>query len=497
LQRLSDWGSLFFNLQKINKMGNIHPQNEPVGMYEKLKNTPPELLTPKELSEAIKEDIRCVDFLPKEMEDSEGFWVERTGFNSRSFVYVPERRENLHIHDFSEKGKLSQQEMEDVKLVFNAMFFDGKFSALPPERKTELVCLAALQSDPMHLKHVPEKYQTDELILCVLRKDGAMLSAIDEKRRTPEMYMTALENHGRALMYFPPEMITPEVALQAVQQDGTALEFVPGTIKTPEICRVALPPKGNDYEVIEHVPFPEVCMEHLEKYERENHNPFMVFGSIKPEIITPEMAQLTVRLEPSCIQFVPDRMKTPEMCAKAVEKDWMNMRFIPENMKTETLCKIAINRSIHAQQLVPNRLKTPELYMYPMKVNGLNLQFVPEKYRTPEVCLQAVKSNPDAVDFVPERFNNPVNIYEFYHGKLTDKLLTVKQLNYEQVQKIYNGESVKVSGMNFLGATLRDFTIDYDRKANQINLKAVDEAPEKKQKKQIEHQSVKRKGVKM
>jgi len=120
----------------------------------------------------------------------------------------------------------------------------------------------------------------------------------------------------------------------------------------------------------------DVCLEHLKKYEREGRDPFLLFGNMAEALITTEMAQLVVRLEPSCIQFVPDRLKTPEMCAEAIEKDWMNMRFIPERMKTKEICDIAMKRSIHAQQLVPERFKTPEMYMQHVKADGLKLEYV-------------------------------------------------------------------------------------------------------------------------
>jgi hypothetical protein len=393
--------------------------------------------------------------------------------------------------------KISQQEIEDIKLVSESIFLDGTFASLPPERKTKLVCLAALQADTTHLKDVPKKYQTEELILSVLRKDGTMLSAVDNERRTPEMYATAIENDCRALWYFPPEMITAELALKAVQQNGTILEFVPENIKTPEICHAALnsgsATHDNDFEIIEYVPFPDVCMEHLQKYERENRDPFMVFGSINPKIITPEMAQLAVGLEPLCIQFVPDGMKTTEMCTYAVEKDWTNMRYIPANLKTKTLCETAVNRNILAQQFVPERLKTPEMYMNTVKANGMLLQYVPEKFRTPEVCLQAVKSNPEAKEFVPERFFGPYNIYEFYHGKLKNDFISNELLSFEQIHRLFKGETVTMSGIIWGNARLWDFTLDYDKKTNQLDVKVLDEKQEKKQSKKIENKSFKRK----
>ena len=435
---------------------------EPVNVYERLKETPPEKLTSDELSKAIKEDIRCALFVPK------GMQVEG----------MP---------------KLSKQEIEDIRLVADTFFLDMKFSKLPPERRTEAVSQAAVSACCMYLKDVPENIKTDEFIINALRKDGDALLAIDSERLTPEMYNTAVETTGTALRLVPPEIITPEMAAKAVENSGMAIVYVPSDLKTPEMCRNALNSVcSEEFDIVRHIPHSDVIIEHLKRFEQRKDDPFMVFGSVKPEVITPEMAQLAVRLDPSCIQFVPDKLITPEMCMTAVKRDWMNMRFIPASKISKELSEIAMMRSIHAQQFVPARYKSPELYMYPVKINGLNLEYVPENFRTGEVCLQAVKSDPNAVDFVPQRFTGPYNVYEF-NGRLKDELICANQLSFEQVQKAFNGEKVEVSGMKFANVTLKDFTLSFDTKTRRINAKPHDDKPETKQ----EQRQPKRKGVRM
>jgi len=133
-------GPLFLTVKKNRKMENNHQQSKLFGIYDQLKQKPVESLTPEELSDAIKQNIRCIGLIP------EGMQVEG----------MP---------------NLSKQEIEDIKSVSNADIIDGVFRGLPKERKTELVCLAAVQADNHNFLHVPEKYRTDELILNVLRKN--------------------------------------------------------------------------------------------------------------------------------------------------------------------------------------------------------------------------------------------------------------------------------------------------------------------------------------
>ena len=200
-------------------------------IFETLKQRPPESLTSEELSEAIKQDIRCVGLVP----------------------------EGMQIEGMS---RLSKQEIKDIKAVSDDHeYLRWSLHKMPLERRTDAVCQAAVNADPLNLMDVPENKLSDVYLLHLLRKDGSNLFLVNENRRTPEMYMTAIENCGRSLHSFPKEMITPKIAMKAVQQDGSAIEFVPENVKTPDICRVALSSNCKDYEVIQYVPFPEVCFQ--------------------------------------------------------------------------------------------------------------------------------------------------------------------------------------------------------------------------------------------
>ena len=468
-----DWGKMNNNIKQKFQMEN----NNPLSVYKSLKQRAPESLTAKELSEAIKQDIRCIALIP------EGMQVEG----------IPE---------------LSKQEIDDIKFICSENrtdeeeddFMINKFDTLPLERRTKAVSQAAILNDSLNLQRTPENIWSDDFLLWALRNDGRMLGHVNMERRTPEMYMTALENTGKALKYFPKEMITPEIAMRAVENTGWALEYVPDEIKTPEMCRKALNDKNSEFmvaNVIGYVPFPDVCLEYMKTINPKKENPYAVFSEIRPDIITPEMALLAIKLESESIRLVPERIKTPEMCMEAVEKKWFNIRFVPEEMKTKELCETAMKDCVFSQYYIPEELKTPEMFIHSVKADGMSLSFVPERYCTPEVCLQAVISNPEAKQFVPF-FTEDYNILGFY-GKLQDELFGARQLSFEQIQKLFAGETILVSGMYFANVKLKDFNLDYDRKTNRIIMKTLDEIPEKKQenKRNYISQPEKRRKIKM
>ena len=68
----------------------------------------------------------------------------------------------------------------------------------------------------------------------------------------------------------------------------------------------------------------------------------------------------------------------------------------------------------------------------------------------------------------------------------------------QSVRKAFNDETVHISGIKFAkNVTLRDFTLDYDRKSHCITTKAVDDRQEKKHEHRNFRQPEKRRKMKI
>jgi len=477
-----------------------------------LRNFPTDMITSDIAMKAVENNSLALKYVPEELKTPEICSCAlnadvNMGYEIIGQVPFPDVCQKFLEKVESENGDMFlafcsiQKDIITPDMTKLAVSFEPLCIMSVPERfKTTELCAEAVEKDWMNLRFVPENMKTKEICEIAMNRNILAQQFVPERLKTPEMYMSAVENNGMALKYVPEKMITSEIAMTAIKDNGFALHLVPEELKTPEMCRTALnnlPSGRKSYEIMNDVPFSEVGMEQLKKCETEQSDPLLVVYYMDKKIITPEMAELAFRLNNRCFLMIPDKLKTPEMCQEAVKKGWGNMEFIPDHMKTKEICETVVTRSIHAQMYVPDRFKTAELYMNAVKVDGMDLLYVPEKFRTPEVCLQAVKSNPEAKEFVPERFTGPYNIYEFYHGKLKNEYFGYKQLSFEQVQKVFNGETVMVNGMTFANVKLRDFTLEYDKRTNLLNVKALDEKPENKYKTQIERKPVKRKGIKI
>ena len=194
---------------------------------------------------------------------------------------------------------------------------------------------------------------------------------------------------------------------------------------------------------------------------------------------------------------LPDERKTEAVCHAAVQSDYFNYLYVPENQLSDEIMKHVLKKDLRKLAEIPENRQTAKLFMYAMKINGMDLEHVPIRHKTPEVCLQAVMSNPEAKKFVPERFPGYSNIYKFYHGKLRNDYFGYKQLSFDQVQKIFNGETVNVIGMKWANVELRDFSVNCDTNTHQINIKELKNAPEKIHTIKFENAPQKKRGVKM
>ena len=78
---------------------------------------------------------------------------------------------------------------------------------------------------------------------------------------------------------------SPELCMAAVKRNGLVLEAVPGELRTPQICRAAL--KGvatADYKILPYIPYPDICLEGLQKFGMSFVDKFEIFASIAPAV---------------------------------------------------------------------------------------------------------------------------------------------------------------------------------------------------------------------
>lgn len=105
---------------------------------------------------------------------------------------------------------------------------DGCFlQYIEDDDKTFDVCMSAVKSNPMALRHVPERHKTDEIIFIALKANGVTLQFVKPENRTEEQCLCALESSPYALRYFPDTLKTLKICIDTVKRDMSCIKYVP------------------------------------------------------------------------------------------------------------------------------------------------------------------------------------------------------------------------------------------------------------------------------
>ncbi|MDR1172851.1 MAG: DUF4116 domain-containing protein, partial [Bacteroidales bacterium] len=249
------------------------------------------------------------------------------------------------------------------------------------------------------LGNINPRMMTEEMADFAVEWNSECFQLIPDRLKTQGLCMKAVEKDWLNMRFVPDKLTSPEMALNAVQKNGQAIVFVPEQLRTKEVCRIALDNytyyPENENGIIHLVPFPDVCMEHLEKFRESDLDLDFVFGCINPKIMTAEMAELAVDSDSGCFKLVPDRLKTQELCIKAAGADYLNMLYVPEKMKTKEVCDAALNHSFNgfnALPCIPEKYKTNEYLMNIVKREGRAIRCIAPEKLTHEMCEEAIKT---------------------------------------------------------------------------------------------------------
>ena len=266
---------------------------------------------------------------------------------------------------------------------------------VPFEERSDEVCRAALEMNPMQISHVP-----DSLFV------------------SHSFSTFAIELTPYALRKMPEEMKTSEICLDALKRGGgSLLAAVPEDLRSREICDIAVS-RGFVESISDCIPEAVMADQLAEgKYrlwevKASDRTPSVCLAavqadswqirSVPPEHLTPEICETAVEGFGGLLEEIPEHLRTNELSAKAVENDELALRFVPEEHKNADLCAKAVEKNPAALEYVPEELKSKELCMEAVRSNGLVLSFVPEGLRSSEIYEEAVRNNGQALKSVPE-----------------------------------------------------------------------------------------------
>lgn len=251
----------------------------------------------------------------------------------------------------------------------------------------------------------------------------------------------------------PEEKKTPDMCMEAVKEMGDNLEFVPEGLKAKEMCRIALvssPDLGyGDYEILSHIPFPDVCMEGIKQFEN-NVDMVDIVRALRKEVINKEIADYVVGKDGRCLGLIPLDLQTESLVLKAVRTSG---------------CEAL------AYTTVREDLKTENLYIMGLVFLPQSFHFIPEHRRTPALCLIAEKRCPDLFqkrpEIVPRDVATGKNVYTF--NKILEKATGMK-FSVDEIQRIYIGTDFKAKYIQTPEGIKKNQLVHFDKERQEFFL---------------------------
>ncbi len=296
----------------------------------------------------------------------------------------------------------------DRDMIKMAAGIDGfAIEHVPSDRLDSEICSIAVNTNGGALEFVPAHLLTPQLCLDAVTNQPLALEVVPLHMRDKDLCHLALGKDGEALEFVPRKFITEEMCLDAVQDSGWALEFVPEEMKTKDICRIALTSSpdlgGDDYAILEFVPFSDICLEGLQLFENSLAEPIDIFSSINPKLIDSEIALFGVKMDPLIFHKIPEHLQTPEILMEAVSHNGLILGHIPEHKVTQELCEAAVKSLYPAMCYVPDKFKTADFCAMALQESPFTIQYFPKEHLTREVCREAIKKEtvPEILKYIP------------------------------------------------------------------------------------------------
>jgi len=139
------------------------------------------------------------------------------------------------------------------------MVGDNRLNIVPVEKRTQHLCLMAVNRNSWDLEFVPEQFKTYDMCLKAVQDTGRMLKYVPRIHKDTNMYHNAIINSkykDRSTIKYVDSSTIPKndydfLVEKAVTIDGDALEHIDNNIKTFKLCDIAV---NSRKSAIQYVP---------------------------------------------------------------------------------------------------------------------------------------------------------------------------------------------------------------------------------------------------
>ena len=237
---------------------------------------------------------------------------------------------------------------------------------------------------------------SEEMLLHLIRaKRGGgtrVFDLIPEKQITEALCYAVIETDAKcgvgleSVSHYP-KFVTPDICRYAVKQDPSAAAVASHLL--PKMVEEFM---AIDYRSFRYIPDELKTFDICEEAIREDA--VFSLGSVPRDVITPELCELAVSINPLALGAVPEGLRTDALCAEAVKRNGLTLAFVPSVKITRELCFAAVSNNPNSFMYVPENLMDAELCEEAVRGRFSNIHFIPADKRTQkmeEIALDGIK----------------------------------------------------------------------------------------------------------
>lgn len=282
-----------------------------------------------------------------------------------------------------------KQEKEDIEALNEHFLF-----SIPINRRTQAVCLKALNDHPSNMEDIPNYLFTDKRIEQILDMNNSFIADL------------------------PKEKLNEEICLNAVEKESLTFSWIPQELKTEKVCMAAYERARMETDdpaylgsIVEKIPHSSVCMDLLDKYAYSNSGEFHhILTAIQENVMNRDIAELAVKLQEYAILDIPEKLISEKMYETALSIDESLIFKVPDRYKTFELChEILANApddglrpllfsSIPYPQLIMEALQSKVYENCPVLDIAKN---IPKEVMNHQIAEELIKRDVNCLQYIP------------------------------------------------------------------------------------------------
>ena len=301
------------------------------------------------------------------------------------------------------------QEKKDMDILN-----DNFLSDIPINRRTEAVCMKALNDHPGNMEDIPNYLFTEKRIERILDMNYHFIADLPKEKLNEEICLNAIGKNSSVFLHMPQEVKTEKVCIAAYEQ---------ARMETDDSLQML--------SVVENIPHSSACIELLKKYTQPEESSLILL-SINGNVFNQEIADTAVRLNKELICDIPDKFISEELAYMALKIDPVLLREVPDRYKTEEICRQALFSKLEEMDKarILRAIPYPDLILEALKSEGYKdcspimlLTYIERDVINTPIAMELIKRDARCLPDIPFHLKNENICMEAIKGAINMKPL--------------------------------------------------------------------------